>query len=83
MLEVSDPQRRFTESPGGVLVPDTCLTLDSLNSQTTWPIPGGSGGFGTASWNSRVCQEYFFWLQLEIDLMRTRFLGSREPALRV
>jgi len=49
MPAVTDPQRRFTESPGGVLVPDTCFTVDSLNSQTTQPIPGGLRKFGTAN----------------------------------
>ena len=41
MPVVSDPQRQYAESPGGILVPESCFTLDSVNSRTTQPIPGG------------------------------------------
>ncbi len=43
MPGINDQQRRFEKSPGGVLVPESCFTLDSSNSQTTQPIPGGGG----------------------------------------
>lgn len=42
MPGINDQQRRFAKSPGGVLVPESCFTLDSSNSQTTQPIPGSS-----------------------------------------
>lgn len=43
MPGINDQQRRFAKSPSGVLVPESCFTLDSSNSQTTQPIPGSSG----------------------------------------
>lgn len=46
MLGINDQQRRFEKSPGGVLVPESCFTLDSPNSQTTQPIPGGLKEYG-------------------------------------
>lgn len=42
MLGINDQQLRFAKSPGGVLVPESCFTLDSSNSQTTQPILGSS-----------------------------------------
>ncbi len=59
MPGINDQQRRFAKSPGGVLVPESCFTLDSPNSQTTQPSPGGKGFYGailpdfkgTSRWN--------------------------------
>lgn len=43
MPGINDQQPQFAKSPGGVLVPESCFTLDSSNSQTTRPIPGSKG----------------------------------------
>ncbi len=53
MPGINDQQRRFAKSPSGVLVPESCFTLDSSNSQTTQPIPGSVMDVGASGQYSR------------------------------